>query len=85
MIQNQSTHLWLARFAGRLTEHFPEMNPLTAVKRAIAMYPEMDQMDAIAAADQFAADPRYAGDPALRSPMHSGFACQQQLGTTAPH
>ena len=82
MIQNQSTHLWLARFADRLTEHFTEMNPLSAVKRAIALYPEMGHMDAAAAADQFAADPRNAGDLALRSPTHSSFS--PSLGTTAP-
>jgi hypothetical protein len=60
MIQNQSTHLWLARFAGRLVEHFPQMNPLSAVKRAIAMFPEMSHLDAISAADTFAADPEGA-------------------------
>ena len=56
MTRNQSTHLWLAQFAQRLLEHFPEMNPLSAVKRAIAMYPELEHVDAISAADQFAAD-----------------------------
>ena len=57
MIRNQSTHLWLAQFAERLLEHFPEMNPLLAVKRAIALYPEFEHLDAISAADRFAAAP----------------------------
>jgi len=55
MTQSQSTHLWLARFAERLLEHFPEMNPLTAVKRAIALYPQLEHLDPISAADEFAA------------------------------
>ena len=53
MTRNRSTHLWLAQFAARLLEHYPEMNPLSAVKRAIAMLPELDHLDAITAADQF--------------------------------
>jgi hypothetical protein len=57
MTHNHSTHLWLARFTGRLVEHFPQMNPLSAVKRAIAMFPELSHLDAADAADVFAADP----------------------------
>jgi len=67
MIKNQSTHLWLARFAGRLVEHFPQMNPLSAVKRAIAMFPELSHLDAVAAADLFAADPDGARSLVMRS------------------
>jgi hypothetical protein len=67
MTRNRSTHLWLAQFAARLLEHFPEMNPLSAVKRAIAMLPELDHLDAISAADQFAADPHGARDLVIRS------------------
>lgn len=67
MTRNRSTHLWLAQFAARLLEHFPEMNPLSAVKRAIAMLPELDHLDAITAADQFAADPHGARDLVIRS------------------
>jgi hypothetical protein len=66
MIQNHSTHLWLARFAERLVEHFPNMNPLSAVKRAIAMFPEMSHLDAISAADAFAADPEGARSLVMR-------------------
>jgi hypothetical protein len=67
MTRNRSTHLWLAQFTARLLEHFPEMNPLSAVKRAIAMLPELDHLDAISAADQFAADPHGARDLVIRS------------------
>jgi len=67
MTQNQSTHRWLAEFSARLLEHFPEMNPLSAVKRAIAIYPELDHLDAITAADQFAANPRAARELVIRS------------------
>jgi len=67
MTRNRSTHMWLAQFAARLLEHFPEMNPLSAVKRAIAMLPELDHLDAISAADQFAADPHGARDLVIRS------------------
>ena len=67
MTRNHSTHLWLAQFAARLLEHFPEMNPLSAVKRAIVMFPELDHLDAITAADQFAADPHEARELVLRS------------------
>ena len=76
MTRNRSTHLWLAQFAARLLEHFPEMNPLSAVKRAIAMLPELDHLDAISAADQFAADPHGARDLVIRSQ-------QQALGGPA--
>lgn len=51
MARNQSAHDWLARFAQRLMAHFPQMNPLSAVKRAIALYPELDHLDPISAAD----------------------------------
>lgn len=71
MIQNQSTHLWLAQFAGRLVEHFPQMNPLSAVKRAIAMFPELSHLDAVAAADVFAADPQGAHALLVRSPSEA--------------
>jgi len=67
MTRNQSTHRWLADFAARLLEHFPEMNPLSAVKRAIAIYPEFDHLDAITAADQFAANPHAARDLVMRA------------------
>jgi hypothetical protein len=67
MTRNHSTHLWLAQFAARLLEHFPEMNPLSAVKRAIAMFPELDHLDPITAADQFAADPQQAREMVLHS------------------
>ena len=96
MLQNQSTHLWLARFAGRLVEHFPEMNPLSAVKRAIAMFPELSHLDAADAADVFAADPDGArllvtrgqseavgspDIPDLHAPVHASFL--RQLPSTA--
>ena len=67
MSQNRSTHLWLANFTARLLQHYPEMNPLSAVKRAIAMLPEFDHLDAITAADQFAADPQQARELVMRS------------------
>jgi len=67
MTGNRSTHLWLAQFSARLLEHYPEMNPLSAVKRAIAMYPELDHLDAITAADRFAANPQGARDLVMRS------------------
>lgn len=51
MARNQSAHDWLARFTERLIAHFPQMNPLSAVKRAIALYPELDHLDPISAAD----------------------------------
>jgi hypothetical protein len=76
MTRNQSTHRWLAEFAARLLEHFPEMNPLSAVKRAIAIYPELDHLDAITAADQFAANPQGARELVMRSQ-------QQMLGGSA--
>ena len=71
MTRNQSTHLWLARFAERLLEHFPEMNPLSAVKRAIAIYPELEHLDAISAADQFAADRGDARELARQPQQHT--------------
>jgi hypothetical protein len=80
MIQNQSTHLWLAQFAGRLLEHFPEMNPLSAVKRAITLYPQFEHLDAVSAADRFAAGPH--------DPYELGTRSQQQaqaFGGSAAH
>ena len=70
MTRNQSTHLWLAQFAARLLEHFPEMNPLSAVKRAISLYPQLEHLDAITAADRFAAGPH--------DPCELGMRSQQQ-------
>lgn len=67
MTRNSSTHLWLAQFAARLLQHYPEMNPLSAVKRAIAMLPEVDHLDAVTAADQFAANPHGARELVMRS------------------
>lgn len=66
MLHNPTAHLWLARFAGRLVEHFPNMNPLQAAKRAIAMFPEQSHMDPVAAADAFAADPGAARELVMR-------------------
>lgn len=79
MTRNRSTHLWLAQFAARLLEHFPEMNPLSAVKRAIAVLPELDHLDAITAADRFAADPHGARELVMRSQQQafSGSALAQ--------
>jgi len=74
MTRNQSTHRWLADFAARLLEHFPEMNPLSAVKRAIAIYPELDHLDAISAADQFAANPHAVRELVIRSQQQQAFS-----------
>jgi len=67
MTRNRSTHLWLANFAARLLQLDPQMNPLSAVKRAIAMLPELDHLDAVTAADQFAANPQWARELVMRS------------------
>ena len=82
MTQNRSTHQWLTNFTARLLQHYPDMNPLSAVKRAILMLPELDHLDAITAADQFAADPQQAHELVMRSRPQ---ALRGSSGSAAAH
>jgi hypothetical protein len=53
MAHNQSSHSWLGRFCLQLLRIKPDLNPLVAVKHAVATQPYADDLEPERAATMF--------------------------------